>query len=502
MKGTSMKRTRTLGALLAIAALAGTAITMSTTSEAAAASPTFHASPDATETPDGVTGRSIEIDPTFPYYQGRSAASIADELVANGYTTVHYFVVNENNVDGELIDALHARHIFVWALVLGNGSYSVAGWPSDWPSWSMGLVKPPNDGFYRFSPWSNGYVAYKKAVDAELVSRYRFDGFEMAESYLPEWNGLESGVYGDVGPNAQAAFAAQYPQFGAIPNFTDPEDPHYYQTDTARYEAWQEFRVQGVDAYQNEIINGAEGVRAARPGIKIGTWSLAINVPAGSDAVAMERERQGIDAASVIAAIRPDIHFLQSNWPDWMQANLPPTYVEGYKPFVDEIRASNSSVPIGVQADIGSTPANQQSRQWVSDFENAATATGFAATTAYEYFIGDYMYTERPKAVAASCSADDVRISFQKRVDPNSIGEASFTVYRGSGSKRVPLAGAATVDGSVVTLPLASSGKGQLTIRIADVADTPSLWLRNQTSPANVVAPGSFIEANCKNGQG
>jgi hypothetical protein len=58
------------------------------------------------------------------------------------------------------------------------------------------------------------------------------------------------------------------------------------------------------------------------------------------------------------------------------------------------------------------------------------------------------------------------------------------------------------VDGSVVTLPLASSGKGQLTIRIADVADTPSLWLRNQTSPANVVAPGSFIEANCKNGQG
>lgn len=98
-----------------------------------------------------LSGPTIQVDPGFRYYQNRSAASIADEIVQNGYKSVRYFVVNENQVNRELVEAFQERGLFVWALVLGNGSYSVEGFPADWPSWQMELLTPVNDGYYRFS---------------------------------------------------------------------------------------------------------------------------------------------------------------------------------------------------------------------------------------------------------------------------------------------------------------------------------------------------------------
>ncbi|MFS0838179.1 hypothetical protein [Paenibacillus sp. 1P03SA] len=82
-------------------------------------------------------GPSIQVDPSFGYYQNRTPESIADELLQRGYKTVHYFVVNENDVNRAFIEALQAKGIGVWALVLGNGSYSTARFPADWPSWQM-----------------------------------------------------------------------------------------------------------------------------------------------------------------------------------------------------------------------------------------------------------------------------------------------------------------------------------------------------------------------------
>src|SRR5690625_2051945 len=58
-------------------------------------------------------GKSIQIDPGFPYYQNRSVESIVDEIELAGYNSVHYFVVNENDVNGRLIDAFRKRGIAV-----------------------------------------------------------------------------------------------------------------------------------------------------------------------------------------------------------------------------------------------------------------------------------------------------------------------------------------------------------------------------------------------------
>ncbi|WP_331436849.1 hypothetical protein [Gordoniibacillus kamchatkensis] len=194
-----------------------------------------------------LNGPTIEIDPTFLYYQNRSEESIADEMVQNGFKAVHYFVVNESNVNVKLIEAFHKRGIAVWALVLGNGSYSVVGYPADWPEWQMQLLTPVNDGFYRFSPFSDKYVAWKKKSLATLVTKYPFDGIEVAEPYFPEWDGIKRGVYGDVGPLAQEAFKKEYGL--GMPNFTNPNDPNYYETNRELYEKWIEFRVNAVNRF-------------------------------------------------------------------------------------------------------------------------------------------------------------------------------------------------------------------------------------------------------------
>jgi hypothetical protein len=180
---------------------------------------------------DRLSGPTIQIDPGFAYYRDRSPDSIADELVQNGYVGVRYFITNENNVDGALVTALRARGLTVWALVLGNGSYSVDRFPDGWEGWQMELVTPVNDGYYRFSPHCAEYVAWKRQALATLVATYPFDGIEIAEPYLPDWNGIDRGYYGDVGPHARTAFHERYGR--EIPNFTDPSHPRYYRADTA-----------------------------------------------------------------------------------------------------------------------------------------------------------------------------------------------------------------------------------------------------------------------------
>lgn len=443
----------------------------------------------------GIDGPSIQLDPGFAYYQNRSAQSIADEMVQRGYETVRIFVTNELEVRAEVVAALQDRGIFVWALVLGNGSYSVAGWPDEHDDWLMELISPVDDGYYRFSPFSEGYVDFKKARLVDLVTTVQFDGLEIAESYLPDWDAIDRGYYGDVSEHAQAAFAAAYPQFGEIPNFDDPESPRYYQTDLDRYDAWVEFRVDGVNAYQDEIVNGAGGIRDVRPDIKVATWSLGVMVEPGQDPVAMQREFQGLDGAAMISAVQPDLHVIQTNWPDWIRADLAPDYIEAYQPFIDQIRAEHPDIPLGVQADIGSQVQNQQSQAWLDAFAATSRDLGFATWTAYEYHIGDYIYTDPPRAVSASCIAGTVRVSFDKRVDLASARQpGAFTVTDGTHTQTGTHV---SVDGNIAQFRVENRPADGAVVSVAGVTDTPPLRLRNQDATPNAVAPGESVTLVC-----
>ncbi|TVY10040.1 N-acyl-D-glucosamine 2-epimerase [Paenibacillus cremeus] len=432
---------------------------------------------------------TIQIDPTFAYYRDRSVESIASELALAGYRAVRYFVTDETNVNGRLVEALKNRGMRVWAMVLGNGAYSTGHLPPDWREWQMVLLKPVNDGFYRLSPFSSRYLQWKKAVCAELVRRYPFDGFEVAEPYFPEWNGLDSWVYGDVGPLARAAFK----QFsgGEMPEFRYRSSPYYYKKDVARYLLWIEFRVQAVNAFLNAFINGPGGVREARPDIRVATWSVAVD--AGRDPVRAVREYQGVDAAEMIRTVRPDVHVLQTHWPDWMRVRLPADYVKRYEPFVQQIRASHASIPLGVQTDIGSLRRMRRSTEWVRTFAATADQLGYRFWTAYEYSIGLWMYKEKPIPLQAErVDRSRIRIAFNKRVDEvSAAARAHYRLHQRGDELCVPFS-ILKVDGSWVILQSDHWPADAFEIEVSGVQDTPSRWLV-QGEPANETPRGSHV---------
>lgn len=359
-------------------------------------------------------GPTPTVDAAFLYYQGRTADSIAEEIALRGYKTVHMVVTSERNVNGQLLDALHDHGIAVWAMVWAGGTYSTAGFPAEWPEWRQQLITPAApDGFIYLSPYHPGYREWKKKAVAQLIQDYPFDGIELVEAFFPNWNGLQSGVYGDIGPYAQAAFRERFGE--EPPDFVDRSSPRYYTKVPALYEKWVQFRVDTVTEWLDELVNGEGGIRQARPGIPVATWTLATDWPRS-----MEKARYdlGEDLAAVLKAVKPDIHILQTNWPDWIKGELPADYIRSYQPYIDVIRSVAPDMPIGIQADIGSQIQNRRDWDWIAQFEEVAWDMGFSTTTMYEYHIAMYMYTEPPRIEQVSWIDDTtIRLSFNKRID-------------------------------------------------------------------------------------
>ncbi|MUG69686.1 N-acyl-D-glucosamine 2-epimerase [Paenibacillus validus] len=435
---------------------------------------------------------TIQIDPTFAYYVDRSEASVAAELEQAGYRSVRYFVTDETKINGRLVRALRERGMEVWAMALGNGAYGTGHLPPAWRSWQMELLKPVNDGYVRLSPFSAGYTAWKKSALAQVVREHPFTGLEIAEAYFPEWNGLGTGVYGDVGPLAQAAFR----QFsgGAMPEFRLRTSPLYYKKDRARYLLWIDLRVRAVNDFLHEVINGQGGVRDANPRIRIATWSLAVD--AGRDPVGDVREAQGIDAVAMIRRVRPDAHVLQTHWPDWMRARLPADYIRRYRPFAEPIGLAFPSLPLGVQTDIGSLRGMRRSRAWLKRFGTEAQAQGYRFWTAYEHSIGLPMYAEPPLPLSAARLGDArrVRLTFSKRIDPASAAGGAFricTTNGGFGGELAPIHVEA-VDGQLVELWSDGFPPEAFELEVIGVRDTPDRWLlRDQ--PANTTPDGTRV---------
>lgn len=438
--------------------------------------------------------RTIQIDPTFPYYLDRSVESIADEIVLAGFKAVHYFVVNENYVNGELIKAFQDRGLPVWLLTLGNGTYSTVNYPEGWEEWKMTLNVEKNGetGFTFLSPFNKDFVEWKKESLVKLMKDYPFDGLELAESYLPEWDAISKGTYGDVGPNAAKAFKEQYDL--EMLNFSDIKHPYYYKKHPDIYKKWVDFRVNAVNEFLNELINGKGGVREARPDALIATWSLAIND--GPKSPEKLREDQGLDAVSMISTVKPDIHFFQTHWPDWIksESELRPDYMKNYKMFVDQVKEKHPNVPIGLQADIGSSRSMIKSKKWVEAFDNEAKRYGYTTWTSYEYHIGGYMYTEKPTPQYAMRNSDkSIVIAFNKRIDETSAKNISNYVFLDNSNNKLDIDIIdIEVDGHWLILKLNKLHNERFKVVMNGIKDTPGLWLFKDF-PANEIAEDSEV---------
>ncbi|MDO7907128.1 N-acyl-D-glucosamine 2-epimerase [Paenibacillus sp. JX-17] len=441
--------------------------------------------------PWALGGASIQIDPLFPYYADRSADSIAEELELAGYRTVRYFVVDERKINGPLIEACQRRGIAVWAMVLGNGSFGTAQLPPGWESWKMELLKETKDGFQRLSHFAEEYVAWKSRRTGELVARYPFDGIEVAEPYFPEWKGLRTGTYGDLSRHAAEAFRKRC---GApLPEFRDRQADNYYRKVPELYQEWVEMRVDAVNELVHRIINGPEGARSMRPDLLAATWSLAVT---GRHAQARLREWQGMDAASMIAKVQPDMHVLQTHWPDWQRRWLRPDYVKHYRKLAAPIQRISPDLPIAIQADIGSSRRMVKSGTWLQKFARSVQVQGFNGWTAYEYHIGGYMYDEPPFLLTARrIGEEELVLSFSKRIAPVKEPASLNLLITGfdQGSPQKIEAAAVRTDGNRLLLRIPGLPAGPLGIQLEGITDTPELWLfkdrRAHHTPGDRVVP-------------
>lgn len=433
-----------------------------------------------------VVGRSIQVDPDFPYYKNRSPESIAWELKVNGYNIVSYVVTNDGRIRDDLIKALHKQGIAVWYQTFGNGFYSPGTpEPKNWKDWRMAFVGPyPNDGYQFLSISNPHYIAWKRARIVEVATKHPFDGVEIAESMQMGWGGPEGSLYGDLSASALSAFTA-YSKYQEPPEFKDPTSPRYFKTDTKRYQKWQDFRVHAVAKFLDTLINGPGGLRKKCPGVAFCAWTLSNTSPAPDrNPAELMREWQALDAVAIARVVKPDAVCFQTNWPDWLTPELPRDYPKQYRPFTDPFRAAHPKIPFIVQTDIGSQPQMRRSREWITAFEKACKGIGASGSTAYMYDLALWMYTEPPQVRFATYKGSSALLVFQKCVDPVTAGIAGrYRITDGKG--RTMKVTKATVDGNLVRLTTTPLKKGaKYTVAFEGVRDDPTRWFVKD-QPAN-----------------
>jgi len=412
-------------------------------------------------------GMGAEVDPMFPYYADRSAASIASEVKANGYTHVHYVVTADADLRADLVKAFRDEGLPVWYATFCNVAYSTKDFPPGWEAWRMVLRASPGNDFTRLCMNDPGYTAFKKRRITEVMRRFPFDGVEVMEPFWPDTPGPEKDTYGCLCEDCRAAFLRDYPEETDIPEFTDASSPRYYKRDQDLYRKWVEFRVRSIGRFLDAVLADVRH----KPVL---AWTL---VQMDVDGVALMREAQGMDAAALVKTLRPEAVVFQTNWTDWMKPVLPPTYLEEYRPFVEHLRGNAPGMPFTFQVDTGSFKESRRTMEWLRTADRTAQRMGALGTVNYEYFITQSMYDDPPRLMEVRPRRGGIALVFQKRVDAGRAADPGN--YRVTGPDGAPLKlTGVKADGNMVLLGVRGLVPGRRhTVTVQEIRDTPERWL-------------------------
>ena len=441
---------------------------------------------------------TVQLDLRFGYFIGRSSESIASEVALNGHDGVYIMVLDERGLDKGLIDEFHKRGVAVGAVYMAACSYNPEDvFPEGWQAWQM--ESTGGVGVRHLSFVHAGYREWMKKRIVKGFGDFGFDGFTFAEPYYPMYNGTpEPGQFMDVSPNFQKAFKeATGNEF--FPNFTDAADPHYYKTDRELYQDWVDFRVDAIVEFYDEVVNGEGGLREQFPKVLICTWTVQADKPNGLELL---REIDGQDPEELVRVVRPDVHFVQTHWPDWSRGDLPADYAKNYEPYFEAARRADPQVGIGVQADVGSNAEMRKSRKWYNDFVKACAAAGVDTTTYYQFCLRGELYEEAPALKKVRLSGPEtIKLCFDQRIGPESAGvmEGRVLEEAGGGGKFEILG--AEVDGNILIATLDRPVKVGMVLKVpvGGVDDMPSV--RSATShvdpkpygPVNKIAEGAVV---------
>ena len=421
-------------------------------------------------------GRTVQIDCGFDMYKDRSARSIAEEIAANGYEGVYYFVTADSTVRKDVISELQKRGIPVAALVCASGTYMpVEERIKDWEKYKMVFTNKTMDEYKLMSFVHKDYLAWMKHRVVELINKNGFDGFTFAEVMYPIGDGLEREkvLYGDISPAFQAAFKEATGNT-VFPEFVDKTKPNYYKKIPKVYSDLVEFRVKVINDFYDEVINGKDGVREKCPGVFVASWTQGASF---SDGVNKIREWEGSDASAMIKRVKPDMHFIQTHWMDWSNPDINGDYPLQYKPFFDAIRKTDGNVPIGLQADFVSQEGARRSLDYQKLFYKTCEQLGIDSTTYYVFSQRWAVYMEPAQLYKVSLvSKDTVELCFDKRISKKCNGVVLGRKIIVADNGKSYMAKSAEVDGNLLKVVLDGdlSGVKEVTVHIGGIKDDPS----------------------------
>jgi hypothetical protein len=406
-------------------------------------------------------------------YKDRSARSIAEEIIANGYEGVLYFVTSDKGIRKDVIEELQKRDIPVAALICASGTYMPEDERiKDWKKYRMEFTNNSMDQYKLMTFIDKDYLAWMKNRVVTILNKNGFDGFTFAEVMFPIANGLENEkvLYGDISPAFQAAFKKETGNT-VFPEFVNKNKSNYYKKIPNVYNDLVEYRVKVINNFYSEVVNGKDGVREKCPRIFVASWSQGIG---DANGVKNLREWEGNDAASMIKAVKPDMHFIQTHWIDWSNKEIKGDYPLLYKPFFDAIKKADPNMPIGLQADFVSQTDARRPLDWQELFYKTCNQLGIDTTTYYVFCMRWAVYNDPPLLCKATLvSKDTVELCFDQRISKNCgkivIGRKiatddgkSFTIK------------SADVDGNLLKVVLDGELSGKkITVNISGIKDAP-----------------------------
>jgi hypothetical protein len=421
-------------------------------------------------------GRTVQIDLGFDMYKDRSARSIAEEIAINGCEGVYYFVCSDKGVRKDVIAELQKKGIPVAALVCASGTYMpVEERIKDWQKYRMEFTNNTMDVYKLMSFINKDYLAWMKNRVVKLISEKGFDGFTFAEVMYPIGDGLdrEKVLYGDISPEFQAAFKKAAGSV-VFPEFVNKNKPNYYKKIPKIYNDLIEFRVKTINDFYAEVVNGKDGVREKCPGVFVAGWSQGIG---DANGVKNLRQWEGNDAASMIKAVKPDMHFIQTHWIDWSNPQIKGDYPLLYKPFFDAVKKADPNLPIGLQADFVSQPGSRRNLEWQKLFYKTCEQMGIDSTTYYVFSQRWAVYKEPPQLCKVSLiSKDTVELCFDKRISKSCgnmvVGRKMITADNGKDYT----VKSAEVDGNLLKAVLGGdiSGVKEIAVNIGGIKDDPA----------------------------
>ncbi|AQQ71971.1 hypothetical protein SMSP2_02350 [Limihaloglobus sulfuriphilus] len=339
---------------------------------------------------------NVQLSQGSPYMQNRTVESIASELAVNGVESIFVMQTSVNGLKPGLIDALRSRDIAPGLMLFADAVYTpTSELPEGWEQWKMGFLNTPGNNHLSFI--HDGFREWMKQRAVSLCNDNGFAAVTFAEPMYPVYDGItKSSVrYADVSQAYQDIFKADTGE-SEFPNFTDPSDPHYFKTDTALYQKLVQHRIDSITDYFDEIINGEAGLRESAPDTMVITWSLACS-KLENGGVDILPEWEGNDAYSIVKNAKPDMHYYQTHWPDWVDPQLSPEHVYSYIPNFRECWKAAPQVTVGVQDDIGSHDNMRRSNEYYQKYLEACAAAGAVNSTYYCFSLRSDVYNSAPQ---------------------------------------------------------------------------------------------------------